>query len=153
MHVTCRGQRVSPLLLAHLIGSGGVETRVWPSAVLSWLLHRGKLQLLIVQVVGFLSSVSFAVVPGEFLVKMDTLRTTRAVLLTLPERAPIRRNSIHLVGRAGLDWLLACRDHMAAHVESVMVRSVLRRADTLVCWVCLLHQCSIFHSFFGIDGD
>ena len=152
MHVTCRGQRVCPLLLAHLIGSGGVETCAWP-AVLSWLLHRRKLQLLIIQVVRFLSSVSFAIVSGEFLVKMDTLRTTRAVLLALSERASIRRNPVHLIGRVGLDWLLACRDHMAAHVESVMVRSVLRRADTLICWVCLLHQCSIFHSLFGIDGD
>ena len=108
---------------------------------------------MIVEIVGFLTSVSFAIVAGEFLVQVDTLRPTRtAVLLTLSERASIRRNAGHLVGRIGLYWLLACRDHVAAHVQSVVVSPVFRRSNALIRWVGLLDQGSVFHSFFGVDG-
>ena len=53
--------------------------------VLSWLLHRGQLQFLVVEVVRLLTSVSLAVVAGEFLVQVDALGATR-LLLTLAER-------------------------------------------------------------------
>lgn len=49
------------------------------------LLHRGQLQLLVVEVVRLLASVSLAVVTGEFLVQVDALGTT-SLLLTLAER-------------------------------------------------------------------
>ena len=49
------------------------------------LLHRRQLQLLVVEVVRLLASVSLAVVTGEFLVQVDALGTT-SLLLTLAER-------------------------------------------------------------------
>ena len=49
------------------------------------LLHRGQLQLLVVEVVRLLASVSLAVVSGELLVQVDALGPT-GLLLTLAER-------------------------------------------------------------------
>ena len=58
-----------------------------------------------------------------------------------------------LIGRVSLTWLLlASRDHVAAHVQSVVVGSILGRAYALVRRVWL-RQVAIFHSFFGVDGD
>ena len=53
--------------------------------LLTRLLHWGQLQLLVVEVVRLLASVSLAVVTGEFLVQVDALGTT-SLLLTLAER-------------------------------------------------------------------
>ena len=60
---------------------------------------------------------------------------------------------MHLIGRVGLTWLLlAGRDHVAAHVESVVVGSILGWAHALVRWVWLREVAS-FHSLFGVDGN
>ena len=60
---------------------------------------------------------------------------------------------MHLIGRVGLTWLLlAGRDHVAAHVESVVVGSILGRAHALVRRVWLREVAS-FHSLFGVDGN
>ena len=60
---------------------------------------------------------------------------------------------MHLIGRVGLTrLLLAGRDHVAAHIQSVVVASILGRAHALVCWV-LLRDVAIFHSLFGINGN
>ena len=58
-----------------------------------------------------------------------------------------------LIGRVGLArLLLAGGDHVAAHVESIVVGSVLRRAYALVGRIRLLHV-AIFHSFFSVDRN
>ena len=98
--------------------------------VLPGLLHGRQLQLVIIEFVRLVSSVSLPV-SGEFLIQMNTLG---AFWLRLPEGAPFRRHAhvegLVLVGGPG--GLLASRDHMAAHADSGMVGaglavSILRR--------------------------
>ena len=98
--------------------------------VLPGLLHGRQLQLVIIEFVRLVTSVSLPV-SGEFLIQMNTLG---AFWLRLAEGAPFRRHAhvegLVLVGGRG--GLLAGRDHMAAHADSGMVGarlavSILRR--------------------------
>lgn len=117
MNLAGRGKRVGPVLLPVAPVRSGVRALV--HVILPGLLHRGQLQLVIVEFVRLVSSVSLPV-PGEFLIQMNTLG---AFWLRLPEGAPFRRHAhvegLVLVG--GPDGLLAGRDHVATHADSGVV--------------------------------
>ena len=115
MHLA--GERVGPVLLRVAADRAGVRALV--HVILPGLLHGRQLQLVIIEFVRLVASVSLPV-SGEFLIQMNTLG---AFWLRLPEGAPFRRHAhvegLVLVGRPA--WLLAARDHMATHADSGMV--------------------------------
>lgn len=111
------GERVGPVVLRVAAVRAGVRALV--HAILPGLLHGRQLQLVIIEFVRLVASVSLPV-SGEFLIQMNTLG---AFWLRLPEGAPFRRHAhvegLVLVG--GPDGLLAGREHMATHAESGVV--------------------------------
>ena len=104
VNVSCGGQRISSFLLC-VVPTVCPGVRASVHTFLTRLLHWRKLQLLVVEIIRFLTSVSLPLA-REFLVQMDTVRT---ILLARAKRATLRGspNCVGLVLILGLTWLLA----------------------------------------------
>ena len=142
MNLAGRGKRVGPVLL-RVARAVRARVRALVHIILPGLLHGRQLQLVIIEFVRLLTSVSLPV-SREFLIQMDTLG---AFGLGLPEGAPFRRHAYvkGLVVVGGPDGLLASRDHMVAHAEGGVVGAGLAISGLPRC---LMSRISRVHHFF-----